>query len=83
MALSSTLAAVLAIVHQRCQHCREIIALQVLRVYGRDGFGKVCREGLAYVSADDHACPMRRPWRRRLTAHNAAGDEARATEGDP
>lgn len=81
--IASTLSAVLAVVHQRCQHCREIIALQVLRVYGRDSYGKVCRVGLAYVSADDHACPMRRPWRRRLTTQLEAGEEARATEGEP
>lgn len=74
---------VLAVVHQRCQHCREIIALQVLRVFGRGAAGKLQRVGLAYVSADDHACPMKRPWRRRLTPHNSTGDEARATEGDP
>lgn len=77
------LGAVQAVVHQRCQHCREIIALQAVRVYARDVFGKVIRVGLMHVSADDHACEMRRPWRRRLTAHNATGDEAaRSTEGD-
>lgn len=78
------LSIVLAIVHQRCTHCRELVALQVLRVYGRDVFGKVVAHGLAHVSADDHQCTMRRPWRRRLTDSTGASEEARATtEGEP